>query len=66
MKKLKLGIIRVKEESKEISRELAKQQYINCSVCGEVVELREWKDHMYAHRLQLELNPTSTIQAPLV
>jgi hypothetical protein len=40
--------------------------FMKCSLCSEEVEMNEWNDHLYAHRLQVELDPSSAAHAPFV
>lgn len=40
--------------------------FMKCNLCSEEVEISEWNDHLYAHRLQVELDPGSAAHAPFV
>lgn len=51
---------------RETTRSRFGPPFMKCSLCSEEVEINEWNDHLYAHRLQVELDPGSAAHAPFV
>ena len=51
---------------RETARSSFGPPFMKCSLCSEEVEMNEWNDHLYAHRLQVELDPGSAAHAPFV